>query len=391
MRCISNIFFSSSYHGFEFNDLSKVIKTVVVLLIGLLIGLKTTAQIKVGDQPTSIQKSVALDVQGAHNKQGLWLPRVSDTSITGIRAYNPPDGLILYHSPSGKVLLRSGNAWEVFITDEGIKKLTVGSTSLTNSEIFLNVGTSTGTSNDINIAANTGTNTLTFNIPDASTSARGAVTTGAQTFGGIKTFNNNLIANSGATINNGATVNGGLTTNNGFTSNNGATIYNGANIYGPSAFYNGATVQNGLTVSGGTAPATNLTLGVTSASTPSAKVDNYLSVNNSGIVTLNVAPVTTNIGMKMKSYQAQMNDLPLTVTSLGTSVVTFTISGANLSTQSSVVVSPNKSLQSTTKINWARVVDATTIEMSVTAGISGQNFTPGNGGTGMFNITVIEF
>jgi len=51
----------------------------------------------------------------------------------------------------------------------------------------------TGTSgNDVNSAISPDGNTLTLNIPDASPTARGVVTTATQTFGGPKTFSNGL-------------------------------------------------------------------------------------------------------------------------------------------------------------------------------------------------------
>ena len=59
--------------------------------------------------------------------------------------------------------------------------------SLTASIQTITTGTS-GT--DFNVASSSSTHTL--NLPDASTTARGAVSTGAQTFGGNKTFDNGL-------------------------------------------------------------------------------------------------------------------------------------------------------------------------------------------------------
>jgi hypothetical protein len=137
--------------------------------------------------------------------------------------------------------------------------VTVGATTLTGPTLTYNTGT-TGTNHNISTSGNT----ITFNLPDASTTARGAVTTGAQTLGGAKTFANGITVNNGATVNNGTTLNGGTTAN------------------------------NGLTVSGATTSTSNLTLGVTSATTPAAQTDRYLSVNSTGNVTLNsLNPVTS--------------------------------------------------------------------------------------------------
>jgi hypothetical protein len=327
-------------------------KGVVLLLACIVCSVVAKAQIKVGDQPTVLQKSVALDVQGSNNRQGLWLPRVSDTSITGIRAYNPPDGLVLYHSTSGKLLLRSGGAWTSYITS-AVQRIIVGSVNLSGPDVTFTTGTSAGTSNDINIAANSGTGTVTINVPDASATVRGAVTTGTQTFGGTKTFNSGVVVNNGSTLNNGTTAN------------------------------------EGLVVSGATGSASNLTLGVTSNTTAASSTDKYLSVNSSGNVTLNSIPVTTNNAIKVKTYTRDLDGLPSNLNTVEVKTFTITILGANFSTTSTVVVSPTVALKLGTKIDWVRVKDANTIELNISTNGTAQPFTSGNGGT--FNIAVTEF
>src|SRR5688572_13603119 len=102
--------------------------------------LNASAQLKVGDQPTVMETSVALDVKGSNGQQGLWLPRVTDTSITGIRALNPPNGMVIYHTPSGKLMLRSNNAWITFL-ETAINSVTAGGTTMTGPALTFNTGT----------------------------------------------------------------------------------------------------------------------------------------------------------------------------------------------------------------------------------------------------------
>lgn len=325
----------------------------VILLVLLQACLQqANAQIKIGDQPTNREKSVALDVRGTDGKQGLWLPRVTDTSVAGVRAYNPPDGLLLFHSPSGKMMLRSGSQWITYL-NEAITRISAGGQSLNGSTVTLTTGSAVGAGNDINISANAVTNTVTLNIPDASTTVRGVVNTIAQTFGGAKTFANGITVNNGSTLNNGTTANGGLT------------------------------------VSGATGSTSNLNLGITSATTAAATTDKYLSVNASGAVTLNATNVITTSTIRIKTYNQNLDGLPDNLNNTDVKRFTITIPGANFSTASTVIVTPSTQMKLGTRIDYARVKDATTIEINISTNGQAQPLT--NGTSGNFNITVIEF
>jgi hypothetical protein len=294
----------------------------------------SNAQLKIGDQPTASRKVVALDVQGSNGLQGLWMPRVNDTSALGIRALNPPDGLVIYHPPSGKLLIRSNNTWVSYLS-QAITSIAAGSQSLAGSAVTFQAGNSAGITNDFNIAASSSANTITVNAPDASTTVRGLVTTGAQTIGGAKTF------------------------------------------------------ANGVTVTGASGAASNITLGINATTTAAAVSDKYLSVDTSGKITLNAVTVITNRQLRVKSFTADIDGLPTNLNNNSVARYTFTINGANLSTSSSVIVTPLSPLRVGTRIDFSRVYDANTVEMNVSTLSTSQPFTSGN--TGTFNITVLEF
>lgn len=310
-------------------------KTIAVSLVFLiLITSRSSAQLKIGDQPTIIRKAVALDAQGSNGLQGLWLPRVSDTSVTGIRSLNPPDGLIIYHPPSGKLFIRSNNTWVSYLS-QAITTISSAGQSMAGPNVAFQTGTSAGTANDFNIAANTGANAVTFNMPDASPTARGVVTTGTQTIGGAKTF------------------------------------------------------VNGVTVTGAANAASNLTLGINATTTPAAVSDKYLSVDTTGKVTLNAVNVITTRQIRIKTYTKDLDGLPLNLNNNDVARFTFTIPGANFSLSSTVIITPLYALRLGTRIDFSRVYDANTIEMNMSTLGTSQPFTSGN--TGTFNITVIEF
>ncbi len=297
---------------------------------------RSYGQLKIGDQPTITKKAVALDVQGSNGLQGLWLPRVSDTSSAGIRALNPPDGLIIYHPPSGKLFIRSNNTWVSYLS-QAITAITASSQTVSGPSVTFQSGSSTGTANDFNIAANSAANTVTFNMPDASTSARGVVTTGTQTIGGSKTF------------------------------------------------------SNGVTVSGSSGSTSNLTLGITSATTPATVTDRYLSVNSAGIVTLNSVNVIAAKPVTIKNYTLMLNETPGRLPMGSSAIYTFTVPAGTLSTNSTVHVSPILPLEAGTSINWVMVTNSNTISIGISAITGDQKFNPGLGNNSYFNITVEEF
>lgn len=90
-----------------FNLLSKQ-KSLIVFLFLLGTGFVANAQLKVGDNPTNIQKSSILELEST--RQGLLLPRLADTAA--INALTPPDGMIIYLNTDKSLRLRSNGAWK---------------------------------------------------------------------------------------------------------------------------------------------------------------------------------------------------------------------------------------------------------------------------------------
>ncbi|RZK46660.1 MAG: hypothetical protein EOO94_02300 [Pedobacter sp.] len=89
------------------NLLSKQ-KSLLVFLFLLGTGFVANAQLKVGDNPTNIQKSSILELESS--RQGLLLPRLADTAA--INALTPPDGMIIYLNTDKSLRLRSNGTWK---------------------------------------------------------------------------------------------------------------------------------------------------------------------------------------------------------------------------------------------------------------------------------------
>ncbi|MCW3463547.1 hypothetical protein [Chitinophaga nivalis] len=84
----------------------------VALLGGVgLVASQANAQLKVGNNPTVIEKSAILELESV--KQGLLLPRLTD--FTAINALTPPDGMIVYLNSADAtqkgLYVRRNGAW----------------------------------------------------------------------------------------------------------------------------------------------------------------------------------------------------------------------------------------------------------------------------------------
>lgn len=90
------------------HKLTLLQKATLFLLVIIGTGITANAQLKIGDNPTSIQKSSILELESS--RQGLLLPRLADTAA--INALTPPDGMIIYLNSDKSLRLRSNGAWK---------------------------------------------------------------------------------------------------------------------------------------------------------------------------------------------------------------------------------------------------------------------------------------
>ena len=90
------------------NPILVSLKGLLLLVVLLTIGVLANAQLKIGDNPTSIQKSSILELESS--RQGLLLPRLADTAA--INSLTPPDGMIIYLNADNSLRLRSNGVWK---------------------------------------------------------------------------------------------------------------------------------------------------------------------------------------------------------------------------------------------------------------------------------------
>lgn len=83
-------------------------RKIAVAIAFLGVSLVSKAQLKVGDNPTSIHKSSILELEST--RQGLLLPRLADTAQ--INGLTPPDGMIIYLNSDKSLRLRSNGSWK---------------------------------------------------------------------------------------------------------------------------------------------------------------------------------------------------------------------------------------------------------------------------------------
>ncbi|GAA3924332.1 hypothetical protein GO495_03255 [Chitinophaga oryziterrae] len=169
------------------------LKLYVIFILLLFMSTLTYAQLKLGDNPGNIQKSALLELES--KSQGLLLPRIADTTQTTLK--NSPDGMIIYFIPNKSLYIHANNAW--------VKLLPEGNTitSLNGQTVSTQLLKTTNVAGTYAITSTAGNHTL--NIPNATATTNGFMSTGAQTFAGSKVFNSAVIANGSFILNNGMT------------------------------------------------------------------------------------------------------------------------------------------------------------------------------------------
>jgi hypothetical protein len=214
--------------------MKKIYLLLQSITLLLLVG-GAKAQLKIGDQPTSIHKSVILDLQGTNGRQGIWLPRVTDTSdVTGIDALNPPNGVMIFLQTTQEIYIRRNGYWRQTLPTTGIYSINHTSGTVTGVDVNFATGTVAGTTKDFHLSVSGATQTVTFNLPDAASDTRGVITTGVQTLSGPKTFTDTLTARltppAGTATAKTAPLKFKAGTNL-TTPENGAVEYDGSNYY----------------------------------------------------------------------------------------------------------------------------------------------------------------
>jgi hypothetical protein len=168
-------------------------KLYTVFILLLFMSTLTHAQLKLGDNPGAIQKAALLELDS--KSQGLLLPRISDTTQTTLK--NSPDGMIIYFIPNKSLYIHANNAW--------VKLLPEGNTitSLNGQTGSTQLLKTTNVAGTYAITSTAGNHTL--NIPNATATTNGFMSTGSQIFAGSKVFNSAVIANGSFILNNGMT------------------------------------------------------------------------------------------------------------------------------------------------------------------------------------------
>jgi len=84
----------------------------VTLLFVLFTKAGLSQQLRLGNNPWTVEKSAVLELQSTN--QGLLFSRIADTTL--INSLNPPDGMVIYFSPAKQLMLRANGSWQSLVT-----------------------------------------------------------------------------------------------------------------------------------------------------------------------------------------------------------------------------------------------------------------------------------
>jgi hypothetical protein len=88
---------------------------VLAAMAFLLISGAASAQLKVGSNPSQINKSSILELESS--RQGLLLPRIPGSNLTAAPLNAAPDGMIIYVTDSASLFIRKNNLWQRMSVD----------------------------------------------------------------------------------------------------------------------------------------------------------------------------------------------------------------------------------------------------------------------------------
>jgi len=235
-------------------------KGFLILVLFLLIGISNLFSQNVAINATGSYPDTSAMLDLSSTTRGFLAPRMTTTQQNAIVL--PANGLLIFN------------------TTDNVFKVNTGTTA---SPVWtaLTQTFATGTSGtDFNISTSGSVNT--FNIPDASATARGLITTGTQTIAGAKTFSNNATFSGTITA---STLNSGASTDSVVTVNSSGVL-NKRNINALTGFTTGEQVV--------TVPSNSYTF-------------NDLSINNVAMVTFTqAATYNWNLTGIQASYAGQM-------------------------------------------------------------------------------------
>ncbi|HEY0612383.1 MAG TPA: hypothetical protein VGD35_22065 [Chitinophaga sp.] len=88
---------------------------VLAVIVFLLVSGAASAQLKVGSNPSQINKSSILELEST--RQGLLLPRIPGSNLSAAPLNAAPDGMIIYVTDSASLFIRKNNLWQKMSVD----------------------------------------------------------------------------------------------------------------------------------------------------------------------------------------------------------------------------------------------------------------------------------